>query len=508
MKLQEYISNLTIPQGAGAGDPFSVLPWERRFLRGFERTSGDTALSVARGNGKTCLVASIACAVADPDGPLHGPRHEVVVVASSFGQGRISFEDCLSMLRERTGLRPDQWRIQDSENAAKIEHRKSGARIRCIGSDPARAHGLRPRLVIADEPAQGDAAKSDSMLAALRTGLGKVSGSRLIAIGTRPASAAHWFRKMLEPGGCDFSLTYAAGKDDPPLTWRTVKKANPSLGFMTGLADRIRSEMDDARRDTALLASFEALRLNRGTSDTVEAVLLEAGTWEGIESDAPGRFRDNYILGVDMAATAAMSAASAYHLETGKLDCFGLFPHSPDLAKRELRDHVPAGLYRDMERRCELLLAGEFVSDPQFLLAEAHRRWGRPVAVVADRWREGELRQALSAARFPLVDLILRGQGFKDGSEDVRAFRTACLGGNVRPVPSLLLRSAIGEARTVSDVAGNAKLSKGSEGGRRTRARDDAAAAAILAVAEGSRRGGGASVDVKARRSWRYAGAA
>ena len=34
----------------------------------------------------------------------------------------------------------------------------------------------------------------------------------------------------------------------------------------------------------------------------------------------------------------------------------------------------------------------------------------------------------------------------------------------------------------LSDPAGNSKLAKGSEGGRRLRARDDAAAAAILAV--------------------------
>ena len=72
--------------------------------------------------------------------------------------------------------------------------------------------------------------------------------------------------------------------------------------------------------------------------------------------------------------------------------------------------------------------------------------------------------------------------GWKDGAEDVRLFRRWCLEGKVTPIPSLLLASAIGEARTVSDVAGNAKLAKGAEGGRRLRARDDAAAAGILGV--------------------------
>ena len=55
-------------------------------------------------------------------------------------------------------------------------------------------------------------------------------------------------------------------------------------------------------------------------------------------------------------------------------------------------------------------------------------------------------------------------------------------------LPDELLTHAMGEARTVSDPAGNAKLSKGAQGGRRHRARDDAAAAAILAVASGLRR--------------------
>ena len=100
---------------------------------------------------------------------------------------------------------------------------------------------------------------------------------------------------------------------------------------------------------------------------------------------------------------------------------------------------------------------------------------------------EAELREALKAAGIPPARLELRGMGYKDGAEDVRAFRRWCLEGKVTPLPSLLLASAMGEARTVSDPAGNAKLAKGSEGGRRLRARDDVVAAGILAVGMASR---------------------
>ena len=124
---------------------------------------------------------------------------------------------------------------------------------------------------------------------------------------------------------------------------------------------------------------------------------------------------------------------------------------------------------------------------------------GPPAAIAADRWRDAEAYDALNAAGVPGARVELRGQGFKDGAEDVRAFRRACLQGTVVPVVSLLLRSAIAEARVAMDPAGNAKLAKNAEGGRRLRARDDAAAAAILAVSLGTRRG-----DERGKRAPRF----
>ena len=137
------------------------------------------------------------------------------------------------------------------------------------------------------------------------------------------------------------------------------------------------------------------------------------------------------------------------------------------------------------------------------LLGESWVRFGSPSRVVADRWREAELRDALEASGIPACGLEVRGMGFKDGAEDLRAFRRACETRKVTPVRSLLLRSALAEARAVSDPAGNSKLAKNAEGGRRLRAKDDALAAAILGVAAGTRNGG------RSRRpSWRYAGVA
>ena len=221
-RLLDYIKGLQITQGEGAGEPFPLFPWERRFLREAFTVDGDAALSVGRGNGKSTLLSGVAAAFVD--GPLRQPRAEVIIAASSLGQARISFEHVRAFIGDRLAIK-SEWRVWDTTQSAAIEHRPSGARVRCIGCDPRRAHGLAPALVLADEPAQWEPSKTERMLAALRTSMGKIPGSRLVALGTRPEATEHWFSKLLQ-GGADYSQSHAARPDDPPFQRRTWKRAN------------------------------------------------------------------------------------------------------------------------------------------------------------------------------------------------------------------------------------------------------------------------------------------
>ena len=117
------------------------------------------------------------------------------------------------------------------------------------------------------------------------------------------------------------------------------------------------------------------------------------------------------------------------------------------------------------------------------LLNLALERFGQPTCVVADRFKKNDLEQSLNESALEQCELVYRGQGFFDGAADVRFFRKAMLNGRVKVVTSLLLRAGMANAVTVADPAGNEKLAKNSEGGRRTLARDDAVAASILAIA-------------------------
>ena len=300
--LSNYLSSLTVSQGRLAGQAFAVLPWQSRFVRGtFRPGIQSAALSVARGNGKTALLSGIAAATLD--GPLAVPRGETVIVASSFEQARIAFEHVIAFMGDKLADK-GRWKTWDTAQQARIEDRQTGARVRCVGSDPRRAHGLAPVLTLADEPAQWPETTGERMVAALRTAAGKQPHSRFVALGTRPADPEHWFSKALA-GGADYAQSHAAGPDDPKFHKRTWAKANPSLAHMPDLESAIRVEARQARQDPGLLASFEALRLNLGTEDAAVSTLLDAGLWREIEGAA--EIDGAGVWGVDLGATAAHS---------------------------------------------------------------------------------------------------------------------------------------------------------------------------------------------------------
>ena len=449
----QYLESLTVTQGQGAGGPLTLLPFQKRFVRGALAPGvSESALSLARGGGKTTLVSGIAASALN--GPLVVPRGEAVIVASSFEQSRLSFDHILAFLADVIAKDRARWRVADSSNRASIEDRKTGARVRVLGSDPRRAHGLAPTLAILDEPAQWEHTTADRMLAALQTSMGKLPASRLIAIGTRPDGDSHFFERMLT-GGADYAQVHAARPDDPPFQLRTWRRANPSLDAMPQLRKAIQGAASKARKDSAMLPSFRALRLNQGVSDYQRASLLSADVWQGIEGDASSD--GPCVWGVDMGTSQAMSALSAYWPDTGRLDCLAAFADMPGLAERGLADGV-GRLYLDMARRNELITTPGRVSDVVDLLREAMRRYGAPDAVAADRWRQAELMDALNQAGVPSSSFVSRGQGFKDGAADVRAFRNAALTGKLIPVVSLMLRAAMRESVVVSDTAGNSKL--------------------------------------------------
>ena len=177
MALADYIEGLTIPQGRLAGEPFQLLSWQRRFLRGAFSQPGSAALSIARGNGKTTFLAAILAASVDVEGPLMQLNAEAVLVASSFEQARLAFAHVLRFLQpsiDLYGVGPrGRFRIEDSTARCRIQNKQTGASVKVLSSDPRRAHGSAPSLILMDELTQFPPSQLPAMLAALETSYGQ-----------------------------------------------------------------------------------------------------------------------------------------------------------------------------------------------------------------------------------------------------------------------------------------------------------------------------------------------
>ena len=178
-----------------------------------------------------------------------------------------------------------------------------------------------------------------------------------------------------------------------------------------------------------------------------------------------------------------MTAGAFYWPSSGRLECYGAFARTPTLAERGRNDLV-GQLYVAMSDEGELFAlgnrAGRTTPVADFVnLLEGKLAGETPRYVCGDRYRQSELEDAMLDVGWRLE---FRGQGWRDGSEDVRNFQRAVLDGQVSMAPSRLLRHAVSESKLLFDPAGNPKLDKS-----RYRGRIDALAAAVMAVSAGMR---------------------
>ena len=497
----DWIGRLKVTQGQGAGSPIRILDWQKDFLvRLLRAETTEIGISMARGGGKTTWLAMVAAAYFI--GPLRRPRGHVFIVASTIQQAMIALEHLIETLGLRE--RAHRFRSSFSSHLTGVKDAMTGNMVRVLSSRPKSSHGIAPVLILADEPAQWEPNSRDAVYAALRTSLGKVPGSRLVCLGTRPDESGHFFsRLLLKPQ----SLVYAAPRfrevtnadgeieyQDIPIQQlgniELVKAANPALDYFPALRQTIETEFQDALSEPSLMASYRALRLNQGVSDYMQNSILDAEhvvLCEERWAEIPNHQKGQYILGLDLGGGTSMTGACAYWPITGGAELIAAFPDDPELQKRGHLDGV-GDLYLRMEAEGDLITTpGRTVDYEFFLKSIIHHFGSKPKCFVCDRYRINELKTVLMKLKLGNIPIIFRGMGWKDGAEDVRSFRRAALEGKLAFPQSTLIRSSFAEARTLSDPAGNEKLAKRSEAGRRRNARDDAVAACILAVGFGYR---------------------
>ena len=485
-KAIDFIQTLHVPEGPRAGKPVRLAKYQRDFIRGaLRRDTAVAVLSVGRGNGKSALSAGLAL------GALLGvwddqPRREILIAARTRDQARIAFDFVVGFVQSLPHAVQEELTIRRNPRL-EVEYAGDGGDhlLRVIASDSKNALGSAPTFVLMDERGHWPTDKGDDLEAALLSGMGKRNGRALI-ISTSASDDQHSLSQWIDhPPPGTYVQEHRPSPGLPADDMESLLEANPGAKAGIGSSPQwLHAQATRAiARGGSALSSFRLYNRNERVSGESRNVLLTVDDWLHAEvSDLPPR-EGGCVVGVDLGGSASMSAVALYWPNTGRLEAFGAFPSNPSLADRGARDGV-SGRYVEMRDRGELVTMGDrVVPAPQFLSRIHDVLDGAPVlAFTADRYRQAEFQEALSAANLRMP-VVWRGQGFRDGAEDVERFRKAVFDGEVQVKPSLLLRSAMADAVTISDPAGNAKLAKG-----RATGRIDAAAAAILAVAEGMRR--------------------
>lgn len=481
-----FLETLTVPEGPKAGEPLKLAEFQRRFVRGALADGVMVAcLSIGRGNSKTATSAGLAL------GSLMGvwdsqPKREILFAARNRDQVRTAFNFVTGFIE---GLPEDQREQFIIRRGSKLEVEYSGnggGLIRVIPADGKSILGGAPTLCLMDERAAWEREKGDNLENAILSGLGKRDGRALILSTSAPDDANTFSRWLDDPPPGTYVQEHRPAFGLPADDLPSLLEANP--GAVEGIGASPEWLVAQAKRAIArggsALSSFRNLNRNERVSTADRSVLVTVDEWLGSErapDDLPPR-DGPCILGVDLGGSRSMSAAAFYWPQTGRLEALGTFPGNPGLADRGAADGV-SDRYVQMQERGELTVMGEATVPPGPWLAEIVRKLDgiTPACIVGDRFRHAEFTEAMDKAGLR-VPFVYRGFGWKDGSEDVERFRRALFDGEVRGVPSLLLRSAFSDAIVLNDPAGNAKLAKA-----RSLGRIDAAAATVLAVAQGQR---------------------
>lgn len=455
-KVLAFLGTLPIVSGLRAGERMEVLDFQERFVRGvYAETEGErlvrlAGLSVARGNGKSGLLAGLG--LAHLLGPMMEPYGECYAAALDREQASVLYRMTCAYIYETPWM---AGRVNIRDQTKEITDLESSSLWRALTSDARKAHGLAPSFWIADEVAQW---RSRELWDNLRTGMAKRKHALGVTISTQAADDLHFWSEMLdaEPMPSTYVQLHAAPDDcalDDREAWLA---ANPALGAFLN-EEEFADAAAMAMRSPSFAPAFRLLNLNQRIA--AEGRFIEQADWE-----ANGEPFDPIELegarcygGLDLSSTRDLCALALYFPDHGKLLAWHWLPKDT-IAARVERDRVPydrwaADGWADVtvgNARDDLAIALQ--------LADIRGRYDLQ-GIAFDRWQIARLNKLLAdeGIDLPMKEFV---PGFKSYAAAVDAFERALLGGNMQHNGNPLLRWQAGNVIVETDPAGNRKPTK------------------------------------------------
>lgn len=309
-----FASELRFVEGAKAGQPFTLQPWQAKIVRdlfGWIRDDGSrkyrTAyIEIPRKCGKSTLAAGLALYMLLCD---REHRPQVYSAAGDRGQARIVFNAARAMVEanERLGERAELRQYE-------IRGRRNGGWYEALSAEAYTKHGLSASGIIFDEL---HVQPNRELWDVLTTSTGARSQPLTVAITTAgyDRSSICWemhqraVAALQEPDSDPYfyPVIYGAESDEDWTAEATWYKANPNLGISLSI-EYLREKCNEAQKNPAAENTFRNLHLNQWTQQAVR--WLPMRQWDECETEFTAAEMEHQPCwaGLDLAATRDVNA--------------------------------------------------------------------------------------------------------------------------------------------------------------------------------------------------------
>lgn len=493
-KVCQFIECLVVPSGVGAGEPFRLRKFQRRFIaaiysphvkrgtRTWRRVVRRAILSIARKNGKTALIAALVLVhLVGPEAIANG---EIYSAANEREQAAQVFKVAAQMIAADPELAALVTVVPSTKT---IVCRRNGSFYRAISAEAGSKHGLNPSVVVYDELAQS---KNRALYDALDSAMGAREEPLFIVISTQSNDPQHVLSQLIDDGlrAEDPAIVchlYAVPDDVPDIfdedEWTA---ANPALDDFRSLED-MQAMAARAQRMPSFEATFRNLYLNQRVD--AQSPLIPRSEWQACQTGNTLQPGERIYLGLDLSATTDLTALVGVSADNG--DRIGAWFWKPGdvVADHELRDRAPYQLWARqgwLDTPPGRTLDYGYVAER---IAEIQADY-EIAGLAFDRWRIKDLRRELDRIGVEVyadddkpapggIRVVSWGQGYRDMSPAIDALEISILQRRFEHNGNPLLAFCFSNAITIQDPAGNRKLDKS-----KTRFRIDGAVATAMAM--------------------------
>lgn len=504
-----------MPSGVGAGRPFKLRNFQRRYIYDVYGPNKDgrrivrrAILSIARKNGKTALIAALA--LVHLVGPESIDNGEIYSAANDRDQASIVFRLAAQMVRADPDL---QAMLKIIDSTKTIVAPGNGSFYRAISSEAGTKHGFNPTAVIYDELAQ---AKSTDLYDVLDTSMGARFEPLLMVISTQSNDPQHIMSKLIDDGlsGADPTIVchlYAVPEEiegEEIFDEANWYLANPALGDFRDMED-FRALARKAQRMPSEEPKFKNLYLNMRVAPT--SSLISRAEWAARAGKALFMPGEDVYLALDLSSVSDLTALVMGSAGNGDTRIRPFFWKPERVVKEHSERDFGSGnrRYQEWIERGALLTSPGKTIDPNVVAMKIAEIRGdyNVLALAYDRWRIKDLLREFERIGLeawidnrpegddsPMPDglrLVPWGQGFRDMAPAIDAFELAILESDLEHPDNPVLNWNMSNAVATLDPAGNRKIDK-----EKARFRIDGAVATAMLCGLKARLGKAVVVDI------------